>query len=174
MKQQTSIPLSACAGSASARSGSRTSGLTLLLAAALASMSCASAPSAAPEDLVFAPSLNVDLSAMERLPSGVYVRDLRAGTGAEVRAGQQLAVHYVGWLPDGTQFDATAPPSPPVEFTLGNGEVIRGWDRGLPGMRVGGQRMLVVPAALGYGRQRTSAVPPNSVLVFVIEVVRAR
>ncbi|HSJ25680.1 MAG TPA: FKBP-type peptidyl-prolyl cis-trans isomerase [Longimicrobiales bacterium] len=140
--------------------------------AALIAAGCASTPLATPDDVMFAPSLNVDLAQMERLPSGVYVRDLREGAGGVVQRGQRVAVHFVGWLADGTQFDGVAPPSPPVQFQLGAGEVIRGWDDGIAGMRAGGQRMIVVPAARGYGRQRTGNVPPNSVLVFVVEVVR--
>jgi len=145
-----------------------------LLAGTLLTAGCATAPAATPEEVAFAPSLNVNLSTMERLPSGVYVRDLREGAGAAARSGQQVAVHFVGWLADGTQFDGLASPNMPAEFRLGAGEVIRGWDLGLVGMREGGQRMLVVPAAQGYGARRTGNVPPNSVLVFVVELQRVR
>jgi FKBP-type peptidyl-prolyl cis-trans isomerase FkpA len=144
-----------------------------LLAAAAMLSSCAAATIPL-EEVQFAPQLNVDLAAMERLPAGVYIRDLRVGAGGQARWNQRLAVHYVGWLPDGTQFDGVAAPSPPVEFSLGGGQVIRGWELGLVGMREGGQRMLVVPPRLGYDSQRTGAVPPNSVLVFVVELLRAR
>lgn len=147
---------------------------TILLAGALLPAGCASAPVAMPAEVEFAPSLNVNLSMMERLPSGVYMRDLREGSGAPARSGSQVAVHFVGWLPDGTQFDGLAPPSMPAEFRLGAGEVIRGWDAGLMGMREGGQRMLVVPSSHGYGARRTGTVPPNSVLVFVVELQRVR
>lgn len=146
--------------------------LFALVVTAVLGTGCASTPLATPEDVVFAPSLNVDLAQMERLPSGVHIRDLREGAGGEVRRGQRVAVYFVGWLPDGTQFDGVAPPSSPVQFQFGAGEVIRGWDDGIAGMRAGGQRMIVVPASHGYGRQRTGNVPPNSVLVFVVEIVR--
>lgn len=143
--------------------------------AAMLLAACASAPSApGPEKVAFAPSLNVELGAMQRLPSGVYVRDLRVGEGEPARAGREVAVHFVGWLPDGTQFDALTQPAPPVAFRLGEGRVIRGWDEGLAGMRPGGQRMLVVPPALGYGRQGTGRIPPGAVLVFVVDMVRTR
>ena len=129
---------------------------------------------AAPEPASFAPALNVDLGQMQRLPSGVYVRDLRVGEGAPARNGQRLAVHFVGWLPDGTRFDALVPPAAPVEFRLGDRQVIRGWEEGLAGMRVGGQRQLVVPPSLAYGRRAVGAVPPDATLVFVIDLVSAR
>jgi FKBP-type peptidyl-prolyl cis-trans isomerase len=134
---------------------------------------CASTARGTPESVPFAPALRVELSSMDRLPSGVYYRDLRPGEGEPVRPGQQVAVHFVAWLPDGTQVDGVAPPSEPVGFRLGAGEVIQGWDRGIPGMRVGGQRMLVVPAALAYRAKRVGRVPPNSVLVFVVELARS-
>lgn len=128
---------------------------------------------AAPEAMSFAPALNVDLGQMQRLPSGVYVRDLRVGTGEAAHRRQRLAVHFVGWLPDGTRFDALVPPAAPAEFRLGEGQVIRGWDEGLLGMRVGGQRQLIVPPSMGYGRRAIGAVPPNATLVFVVDLVSA-
>lgn len=135
----------------------------------------AGAPGAlAPESITFAPSLQVDLSSMERTTQGVYYRDLVVGQGPQVRRGHRVAVHYAGFLPDGTQVDAVAPPVPPVEFELGGGTVIRGWESGIVGMRAGGQRQLVVPAAQAYGSRRVGLVPPNATLVFVIKLVSAR
>lgn len=128
----------------------------------------------APESLTFAPALQVDLAAMERVAAGVYVRDLAVGAGPEVRRGQRVAVHYAGFLPDGTQIDAAAPPGPPVEFVIGAGQVIRGWESGIVGMRVGGQRQLVIPPSEGYRGQRVGRVPPHSTLVFVIKLVSVR
>jgi peptidylprolyl isomerase len=128
----------------------------------------------APESITFAPSLGVDVAAMERMRDGVLVRDLVVGSGPSVRRGSRVGVHFAGFLPDGTQFDAAAPPSPPVEFVLGAGGVIRGWQTGIVGMRVGGQRQLVVPASEAYGSQSVGRVPPNATLVFVIKLVSAR
>jgi FKBP-type peptidyl-prolyl cis-trans isomerase len=145
-----------------------------MLAAGLLLYACASAPPATPESVVFAPALGVNLPAMQRLPSGVYLRDLRTGEGDPVRSGTRVAVHYVGWLHDGTQIEAVAPPDEPIEFRLGAGEVIRGWDHGITGMRPGGQRLLVIPAALAYGREQVGSVPPNSVLVFLVELTGVR
>lgn len=104
--------------------------------------------------------------------------DLRLGTGAEAATGQVLSVHYTGWLynasrPDqkGAQFDSSVGGTP-FSFGLGFGEVISGWDRGVVGMRVGGVRRLVVPPSLGYGASRNSSIPPNSTLLFEIELLQ--
>jgi FKBP-type peptidyl-prolyl cis-trans isomerase FkpA len=104
--------------------------------------------------------------------------DIRVGTGAEALAGRRISVHYAGWLYDasapenkGRQFD-TSLGGAPYPFTLGAGMVIRGWDQGVAGMRVGGQRRLVIPPQLAYGAEgRGSAIPPNATLVFDIELL---
>lgn len=134
----------------------------------------APAPAVALETMTFAPALEVDLAASERLSSGVYVRDLRPGEGPSVRRGDRVAVRYVGWLPDGTMFDAIVPPSTPREFRLGDRDVIRGWESGIVGMKAGGQRQIIVPPSLGYGGRRVDDIPPNSTLVFLVELVSAR
>ena len=106
--------------------------------------------------------------------------DLRVGTGAEATAGRRLSVHYTGWLyaagaPDnkGQQFDSSLSPGRSAyPFTLGRGDVIPGWDQGVVGMRVGGQRRLVIPPALAYGASgRSPSIPPNATLVFDIELL---
>jgi FK506-binding nuclear protein len=132
------------------------------------------APAGTPETITFAPALEVDLAASERLSSGVYVRDIRPGEGPSVRRGDRVAVRYVGWLPDGTMFDAIVPPSTPREFRLGDGEVIRGWESGMVGMKAGGQRQIIVPPSQGYGGRRIDNIPANSTLVFLVELVSAR
>lgn len=128
----------------------------------------------APESITFAQSLQVDLGAMERTNDGVYFRDLVEGSGPSVRRGSRVYVHYAGFLPDGTQVDAVAPPAAPVEFELGGQGVIRGWQSGIIGMRAGGQRQLVVPSSLAYGGRQVGRIPPNATLVFVIKLVQAR
>lgn len=153
--------------------------LFLLFAAAGCSSAGASAGAPAPaavplESITFAPALQVDLAGMERTGTGVYYRDLVEGQGPPVRSGQSVQVHFAGFLPDGTQFDAVAPPREPVRFELGRRDVIRGWDSGIVGMRAGGQRQLVVPPAQGYGERGMGRVPPNATLVFVIKLVSAR
>lgn len=103
--------------------------------------------------------------------------DLRIGAGAEATSGKSVTVHYTGWLyavnqPDGkgAQFDSSAARGP-FPFVLGAGGVIRGWDQGVVGMRVGGLRRLVIPPDLGYGNQTVGPIPANSTLVFDIELL---
>jgi FKBP-type peptidyl-prolyl cis-trans isomerase FkpA len=144
--------------------------LLRLPAAALLLAACATAPLRTAESVQFAPSLGIRLEAMERLPSGVHYRDVRSGEGEPVRTGERVRVHFGGWLSDGTQFGGVAPPAAPLEFELGAGAVIRGWDEGVAGMRPGGQRLLVVPPAMAYGRAGGQTVPGNTVLVFLIEL----
>lgn len=146
---------------------------SLLLIAAGCS-AAADTGSIAPESITFAPQLQVDISAMQRTSTGVYYRDLAVGEGPQIRRGHTVQVHFAGFLPDGTQIDAVAPPSAPVQFEMGAGRVIRGWESGMLGMRAGGQRQLVIPAAQAYGGRRVGLVPPNSNLVFVIKLVSAR
>lgn len=105
--------------------------------------------------------------------------DLKAGTGAVASSGDEVSVHYTGWLYDqnapdqrGQQFDSSRERGEPITFLLGAGRVIRGWDDGVAGMRVGGQRVLMIPASLGYGRKGAGGViPPNASLVFEVELV---
>ena len=103
--------------------------------------------------------------------------DLRVGTGTEATAGRRVTVHYTGWLysanaPEnkGQQFDSSVGAAP-FAFTLGTGQVIRGWDQGVVGMRVGGQRRLVIPPALGYGATGSGPIPPNATLIFDVELL---
>lgn len=126
------------------------------------------------EETTFAPSLNINLSTMTKTPTGLYYKDLVVGNGALVANGQTLAIHYVGNLPDGTQFDANNPPTMPFTFKVGAGEVIAGFDQGVVGMRVSGRRQLILPPTLGYGAQVVGNIPPNSILVFTVDVVSAQ
>ncbi|GAB4215837.1 MAG: hypothetical protein OHK0013_41750 [Sandaracinaceae bacterium] len=101
--------------------------------------------------------------------------DLVEGTGAEAVPGKKISVHYVGTLTDGTKFDASRDHGAPFSFTLGRGQVIRGWDEGVVGMRVGGKRKLVVPPDMGYGaRGFPPVIPPSSTLVFEVELLAVR
>lgn len=101
------------------------------------------------------------------------VVDLRAGTGPECKAGDSVTVHYTGTLEDGTKFDSSRDRGQPFTFTLGAGRVIRGWDVGVAGMKVGGHRKLTIPAEEGYGsRGAGAAIPPNSTLEFDVELIR--
>lgn len=97
--------------------------------------------------------------------------DLVAGTGDEAVAGKKVSVHYTGTLTDGTKFDSSVDRGQPFEFTLGAGQVIKGWDQGVAGMKVGGKRKLVIPADLAYGQSGQGSIPPNSTLVFEVELL---
>jgi FKBP-type peptidyl-prolyl cis-trans isomerase FkpA len=123
------------------------------------------------EQLQYAPELQVDLAQMTRLEPGVWYRDLAPGIGLSPQPGDSIVIHYTGWLPDGTVFEDSRR-STPIGYRHGRGVVIRGWDHGIPGMRAGGRRLLVIPPELGYGRRRQGPIPPLSTLVFEIELIQ--
>ncbi|MFD3515799.1 FKBP-type peptidyl-prolyl cis-trans isomerase [Streptomyces sp. NPDC058657] len=108
-------------------------------------------------------------------PGELTVRDLVVGDGAEVKSGMVVRVHYVGvTFESGREFDASWDRGEPYKFALGGGKVIKGWDRGVRGMRVGGRREIVVPPRLGYGNQSpTALIPAGSTLVFVVDLLDA-
>lgn len=105
--------------------------------------------------------------------SGLQYKDKKVGSGSEAKNGQTATVHYKGWLDDGTVFDTSKKPGAgPFSFTIGGGNVIKGWDEGVRGMKVGGVRNLVIPPALGYGDQDMGSIPPNSTLHFDVELLK--
>jgi FKBP-type peptidyl-prolyl cis-trans isomerase FkpA len=118
----------------------------------------------------YASALNVELADMERRPTGLYVQDVVVGEGARADSGDIVVVHYTGWLPQGKEFDSSVG-GDPLEVAIGYGRVIQGWDQGVVGMHVGGQRRLVIPPALGYGEGGTGPIPGNSTLVFDVELL---
>ena len=108
--------------------------------------------------------------------SGLIIEDLVVGKGAAAAAGQNVSVHYTGWLlfggEKGKQFDSSRSRPSPFEFSLGGGEVIKGWDEGVQGMKVGGSRKLTIPPSLGYGaRGAGGVIPPNATLLFEVELL---
>ncbi|MCG7872108.1 MAG: FKBP-type peptidyl-prolyl cis-trans isomerase [Candidatus Thiodiazotropha lotti] len=104
--------------------------------------------------------------------SGLKIEDLVEGDGQLAESGQRVSVHYTGWLLDGDKFDSSVDRNQPFDFALGKGMVIRGWDEGVAGMKVGGKRRLTIPPQLGYGAQGAGGViPPNATLVFDVELL---
>jgi FKBP-type peptidyl-prolyl cis-trans isomerase FkpA len=106
------------------------------------------------------------------MPDGLKYTDDQIGTGAEAQRGKTVVVHYTGWLTDGTKFDSSKDRNQPFSFPLGGGQVIKGWDEGVAGMKVGGKRTLTIPPDLGYGaRGAGGVIPPNATLKFEVELL---
>jgi FKBP-type peptidyl-prolyl cis-trans isomerase FkpA len=100
------------------------------------------------------------------------IEDLVVGQGDTAAKGQRVSVHYTGWLTDGRKFDSSKDRNQPFQFALGRGEVIRGWDQGVEGMKVGGTRKLTIPPEMGYGaRGAGGVIPPNATLVFEVDLL---
>ena len=107
--------------------------------------------------------------------SGLTYVELVLGTGRDAAAGNLVTVHYTGWLTNGKKFDSSVDRSEPFSFPLGAGRVIKGWDEGVAGMKVGGKRKLTIPSQLGYGaRGAGGVIPPNATLVFDVELLEVR
>ena len=117
--------------------------------------------------------------ALTTTASGLQYEDTRVGEGAEATKGQNVSVHYTGWLynngEQGAKFDSSRDRNSPFDFPLGAGMVIKGWDEGVQGMKIGGQRTLIIPASLGYGaRGAGGVIPPNATLKFDVELLGVR
>lgn len=107
--------------------------------------------------------------------SQLIIEDITTGQGDEAARGKIVVVHYTGWLTDGTKFDSSKDRNDPFDFPLGAGHVIRGWDEGVAGMKVGGTRKLTIPPEMGYGsRGAGGVIPPNATLVFEVELLAVR
>jgi FKBP-type peptidyl-prolyl cis-trans isomerase len=115
-------------------------------------------------------------SAAPSAPEGdLKIEDLVVGKGKEAKSGDNVSVHYVGTLTNGTEFDASKKHGKPFDFQLGQGRVIRGWDKGVVGMKVGGKRKLTIPSSLAYGdRGSPPVIPPKSTLIFEIELLEIK
>ncbi len=105
--------------------------------------------------------------------SGLQYWDIRVGTGQTAKEGSRVRVHYTGWLTNGKKFDSSVDAGTPFDFTIGNGEVIKGWEEGVGGMRVGGKRQLRIPPSLAYGAEGTpdGTIPPNATLIFDVQLL---
>ncbi|KAI0278477.1 hypothetical protein BGY98DRAFT_973732 [Russula aff. rugulosa BPL654] len=114
-----------------------------------------------------------DKGAMRELPSGLKIQDAKVGDGPQAKSGMRVNMRYVGKLLDGKVFDSNTK-GKPFSFRLGGGEVIKGWDEGIVGMKVGGERLLIVPPSLGYGKRKTSGIPPSSTLRFEVKLLEIK
>lgn len=124
-------------------------------------------PAAAPSD-----KKETKMEALQTTESGLQYTDIVEGTGASPQTGQTVTVHYTGTLQDGTKFDSSRDRGQPFKFKIGVGQVIKGWDEGVSTMKVGGRRQLVVPPQLGYGSRGIGPIPPNSTLIFDVELLK--
>ncbi len=107
-----------------------------------------------------------------KTPSGLQYWDIKVGTGQEAKEGSRVRVHYTGWLTSGKKFDSSVDAGKPFDFRIGNGEVIKGWEEGVSGMKVGGKRQLRIPPQLAYGKEGyPGAIPPNATLIFDIQLL---
>jgi FKBP-type peptidyl-prolyl cis-trans isomerase FkpA len=146
---------------------------SLVLACAFVAACTSSEPADAPSNPAtdsYAASLGIDIAEFTRVNEDVYVRDITVGEGALAETGRTLRVTYTGWLPNGQQFESNAGGSP-FQFVLGAADVIRGWDQGIVGMRAGGKRRLLIGSRAGYGRTGRGSIPPNSTMIFDVEIV---
>ncbi len=154
----------------------------LLQAAVLAGALALSAPAMGQAPAGSAPANSQSSSNMGAKVNELQKIDVQAGTGAEAVAGKAVIVHYTGWLYDpaapgnkGAKFDSSLDRKVPFGFTLGTGRVIRGWDEGVAGMKVGGKRTLVIPPQMGYGERGAGGViPPNATLLFDVELIEVK
>src|SRR5579884_1634614 len=137
--------------------------LPILMSFGLAAMAFGQASNASPTKVTGKPTTT---------PSGLEYWDITVGTGATATPGKTVKVHYTGWLTNGKKFDSSLDRGQPFSFPLGGGQVIRGWDEGVAGMKVGGKRQLRIPPDLGYGaRGAGGVIPPNSTLIFDVELL---
>jgi len=154
----------------------------LVLFAAMALTACAAQPATPETPAVDTPAaetpgpealISVDPPAGMADVTELKVEDIKVGTGAEAKTGDNVTVHYSGWLVDGTKFDSSVDSGQPFTFGVGKGEVIAGWDQGVEGMKVGGVRRLTIPASLGYGDEGAGggAIPPGATLVFDVALL---
>ena len=150
-------------------------GLAVALPLLAAAGACASdrptAPITTVEETTFAPALNVDLAASNRLGSGVYTRDLEVGEGPAVGSQSTVTLNYTLWLANGHQVESGSIDDPSEPYTLGQGQTIPGFEQGLVGMQPGGRRQILIPPAMAYGARGQGPIPGFAVLVFEVEML---
>ena len=122
--------------------------------------------------LIAAALLAAGSFAMPADAADLKMEDKTVGTGATAAAGKTVQVHYTGWLTDKKKFDSSKDRGQPFSFRLGNGDVIKGWDQGVAGMKEGGVRILTIPPELGYGARNVGSIPANSTLIFEVELLK--
>jgi FKBP-type peptidyl-prolyl cis-trans isomerase FkpA len=128
-------------------------------------------PTLAPEEVT--KTFEKSDAKIQTMDSGLKYQEIKEGTGAEAEAGKHIYVHYTGYLTDGTKFDSSLSHGKPFDFVLGTKRVIKGWDLGIVGMKAGGKRKLLIPSSLAYGSSGSgSAIPPDSDLVFEVELLK--
>lgn len=116
----------------------------------------------------------INMNDFQATQSGLKLKDNIVGTGKEVKSGDTVTVNYLGTLENGTKFDSSYDRKTPFTTQIGVGQVIKGWDEGIIGMKVGGKRTLIIPPDLGYGNQAAGSIPPNSTLIFEVELLGAK
>jgi FKBP-type peptidyl-prolyl cis-trans isomerase len=140
--------------------------LTLTAAAALAQGSSKKPDTSAPTKVT---------GEGTKLPDGLQYWDIKVGTGVAAKDGDHVKVHYTGWLITGKKFDSSVDAHQPYDFTIGKGEVIKGWDEGVTGMKVGGKRQLRIPPELAYGEAGfKDIIPPNATLIFDVQLLAVK
>lgn len=134
----------------------------------IATLACGTNDKSANDNL----ASNNEGESVKNTEQGLQVEDMKIGDGQEIKSGDMARMHYTGWLTDGTKFDSSLDRGIPFEFKLGAGNVIKGWDKGVVGMKVNGKRRLIISPEMGYGtRGAGSVIPPNATLIFEVELL---
>lgn len=133
----------------------------------------------APTNVIISPAVSPAATSagtanIQTMSDGLQIQDETVGTGQEVKSGDTVTVNYIGTLTNGQKFDSSYDRNQPFTTQIGVGQVIKGWDEGIVGMKVGGKRKLIIPPSLGYGAQAAGSIPPNSTLIFEVELLSVK